>query len=211
MLDLEFIIRAAETSWGKLYWLFFSVTILCQNTIFSQVWQMDICSKHMLTRIVIWIHEADSETTYNYVYTGRHIIIMVSIFFFQTSKLHVFIKLHRNCQLLISLEQSKTPSMLINFEECGLSNTSKYKMWRVWVQCILWESVLIVQDLSSQGVLRKVHINWIFLMDIVYLSTSAYSVLCFFMKWIIIVCGLSSEVNILGYATSTSCDCWRSI
>ena len=44
------------------------------------------------------------------------------------------------------------------------------------------------------------------LMDIVYmyLSTSAYSVLCFFMKWIIIVCGLSSEVNILGYATSTS-------
>ena len=40
------------------------------------------------------------------------------LFFFQTSKLHVFIKLHRNCQLLISLEQSKTPSMLINFEEC---------------------------------------------------------------------------------------------
>ena len=60
MLDLGVIIRAAETSWGKLYWLFFYVTILCQNTIFSH-WQMDICSKHMLTRIVIWIHEADSE------------------------------------------------------------------------------------------------------------------------------------------------------
>ena len=42
------------------------------------------------------------------------------------------------------------------------------------------------------------------LMDIVYLSISAYSVVCFFMKWIIIVCGLSSEVNILGHATSTS-------
>ena len=49
----------------------------------------------------------------------------------------------------------------------------------------------------------KVHILNL-LMDTVYLSTSAYSVLCFFMKWIIIVCGLSSEVNILGYATSTS-------
>ena len=124
---------------------------------------------------------------------------MVSIFFFQTSKLHVFITLHRNCQLLISLEQSKTPSMLINFGECDCQHIK-------------------IRNVKSPSSMYSVH-GKVFnhhkesFESAHFESFNGYCVpvyLCikcsvfFFMKWIIIVCGLSSEVNILGYATSTS-------
>ena len=131
---------------------------------------------------------------------------MVSIFF-QTLASCMFSSncIHRNRQLLISLEQSETPSIYAD------------KFWGMWLsthqntKCeesefnVFCGKVYLVQDLSSQGVLNsKVHI--------LNLSFNGYCVpvyLCiqcsvFFMKWIIIVCGLSSEVNILGYATSTS-------
>ena len=110
--------------------------------------------------------------------------------------------IYRNYQLLISFEQSITPSMLINFEECDCQHIKiqnvKSPMYSVG-KCIN-SSRFIISRVPS-----KVHILNL-LMDIVYLSTSAYSTCSvFFMKWIIIVCGLSSEVNILGYATSISC------
>ena len=103
---------------------------------------------------------------------------MVS-FFFQTSKLHVFIKLHRNCQLLISLEQSKTPGMLINFEECDcyhikIRNVKSLSSMYSVGKCINSSKFIITRSPS------KVHILNL-LMDTVYLSTSAYSVLCFFL------------------------------
>ena len=117
---------------------------------------------------------------------------MVSIFF-QTSELHVFIELHRNCQVLILLEQSKTPSMLINFgefdcQDIKIRNVKSLSSMYSVGKCINSSRFIITRSPS------KVHILNL-LMDTVYLSTSAYSVLCFFMKWIIIVCGLSSEVN----------------
>ena len=126
------------------------------------------------------------------------------LFFFQTSKLHFFIKLHRNCQLLISLEQSKTPSMLINFGECDCQHIkirnvkSLSSMYSVG-KCINSSRF----NYHHKESFESAHFE----------SFNGYCVpvyLCiqcsvfFFMKWIIILCGLSSEVNILGYATSTS-------
>ena len=131
----------------------------------------------MLTRIVIWIHEADSEP-HTIMYIPVDTSLLWFLFFFQTSKLHVFIKLHRNCQLLISLEQSKTPSMLINFEECDcqhikIQNVKSLSSMYSVGKCINSSRFIITRSPS------KVHINLNLLMDIVYLSTSAYSVLCF--------------------------------
>ena len=169
----------------------------------------------MLTRIVIWIHEADSEPC---AHTIMYILVDTSLlwflFFFQTSKLHVFIKLHRNCQLLISLEQSKTPSMLINFGECDCQHIkirnvkSLSSMYSVG-KCINSSRFIITRSPS------KVHILNL-LMDTVYLSTSAYSVLCFFYEmdyysvWIFIwseYFGIRYFYIIYSYKH----DCWRSI
>ena len=142
-------------------------------------------------------------TTYNIMYIPVDTSLLWFLFFFQTSKLPVFIKLHRNCQLLISLEQSKTHSMLINFEECDCQHIK----------------IQNVKSLSSMYSEFKIYHHKESFESAHFESFNGYCVpvyLCiqcsvFFMKWIIIVCGLSSEVNILGYATSTSCDCWRSI
>ena len=102
------------------------------------------------------------------------------LFFFQTSKLHVFIKLHRNCQLLISLEQSKTPSMLINFEECDcqhikIQNVKSLSSMYSVGKCINSSRFIITRSPS------KVHINLNLLMDIVYICLPLHTVFCVFL------------------------------
>ena len=94
------------------YWLF-----LCNNTLSKHYFFLRwiICSKRLLTRILIWIHDADSEPHILCIYIRHY---LYGFYFFFSDCAHQIVQ--NTCQLLITLERTKTDKylMLINFGEC---------------------------------------------------------------------------------------------